>query len=441
MAWFYGPRHFPGITTSHRAGAGGDGSRLGWFAGRFWRGGFAGGRERAFRGPPRALVPPRWPMSPGTAPAEYRGEHRWPGRPRIPPGRPQPVSAGAVLGAIWTGALGVAVWPVIVVARLPGPAGFFSITAHVTGMLAGYGVVVLIGLMSRATVLERGVGADRLARWHGHGGRAVVSLILVHDCFAVAAWARAMRETVWFALGQVLRMPFLIAATVGTAVLIGVAVTSVRLAKRRMSHEKWHTVHLLTYIAVALGFVHQLSGPDLAGYRVLQVLWALLYTLVFALILIYRMITPARNATRHRMRVESVVPEGTGVVSIYISGCHLRELQAESGQFFRWRFFTPDLWWSAHPYSLSAAPADTRLRLTVKALGDGSRMLQSLEPGTWVAAEGPYGAVTASRRNRRNVLLVAGGIGITPMRALLETMPSGRVRISSCSTAYGQPPR
>jgi ferredoxin-NADP reductase len=40
-------------------------------------------------------------------------------------------------------------------------------------------------------------------------------------------------------------------------------------------------------------------------------------------------------------------------------------------------------------------------------------------------AEGPYGAVTSARRTRRNVLLIAGGVGITPMRALFETLPLG----------------
>jgi ferredoxin-NADP reductase len=63
------------------------------------------------------------------------------------------------------------------------------------------------------------------------------------------------------------------------------------------------------------------------------------------------------------------------------------------------------------------------MRLTVKSLGDGSRFLQRVEPGTWVIAEGPYGAMTAQRRTHRDVLLVAGGVGITPMRALFETMP------------------
>jgi ferredoxin-NADP reductase len=179
----------------------------------------------------------------------------------------------------------------------------------------------------------------------------------------------------------------------------------------------------MVYLAVAMGFVHQLAGPDLAGHRAAQVAWALLYTQAFALVLIYRVITPLRNAGRHRIRVSAVVAEGDGVVSVIVEGRHLDQLQAESGQFFRWRFLTPDSWWTAHPFSLSAPPSATHLRLTVKSLGDGSGFLQRVEPGTWVMAEGPYGAMTARRRTHHDVLLVAGGVGITPMRALFESMP------------------
>src|SRR5207244_2002035 len=50
--------------------------------------------------------------------------------------------------------------------------------------------------------------------------------------------------------------------------------------------------------------------------------------------------------------------------------------------------------------------------------------LARLQPGTRVIAEGPYGAVTAALRRRRKVLLIGGGIGITPLRALFETIPA-----------------
>jgi predicted ferric reductase len=339
------------------------------------------------------------------------------------PGRMQPedLLIGVALGALF-----LVIWPVVNVLRAGVPLQSLVLTAHIAGLLAGYGVVILVGLMSRAPFLERGIGADTLARWHSHGGRAVVTLVVVHAWAAVAAWAGVRSESLWLAWWHVTLMPFLMAATLGTAMFLAVAVLSVRAARKRVSFETWHAIHLMVYVGVALSFLHQLAGPDLVGHRVIQVLWALMYTYVFALVARYRVITPLQMAGRHRMRVAAVVPEGPGVVSIVVEGHHLDELEAESGQFFRWRFLTPDLWLTAHPFSLSAAPTGTQLRLTVKTLGDGSAKLQHLEPGTWVLAEGPYGAMTAERRTRRKVLLMAGGVGITPLRALFETLEVGR---------------
>jgi predicted ferric reductase len=328
-----------------------------------------------------------------------------------------------VLIAIALGALAVSWWPVIVALRMPAPVQISVLVAHVCGMLAGYGVLVLLTLMSRAPLLERDVGADVLARWHGRGGRLVIILILLHAWGAVVSWADSRRESTLSALWNVVRMPWLMAATVATVSLVTVGIMSMRAARRRMPYETWHGLHLLTYVAVALAFMHELAGPDLAGHRLLQIAWALLYTHTFALLFRHRLLTPLRQAGRHRLHVSAVVPEGPGVVSIEVSGQHLEELQAQAGQFFRWRFLTPDNWLTAHPFSLSAPPSRDRLRLTVKALGEGSSRLQQVSVGTWVVAEGPYGAMTAARRTRRNVLLVAGGVGITPMRALFETMP------------------
>jgi predicted ferric reductase len=109
-----------------------------------------------------------------------------------------------------------------------------------------------------------------------------------------------------------------------------------------------------------------------------------------------------------------------------MTGKRLDELPARAGQFFLWRFMTRDRWWQANPFSLSAAPDGKSLRLTAKALGDGSSGLRSLKVGTRVFAEGPYGAFTTIHQRRANALLVAGGVGITPIRALLEEI-SGHV--------------
>src|SRR4029077_13554546 len=87
-------------------------------------------------------------------------------------------------------------------------------------------------------------------------------------------------------------------------------------------------------------------------------------------------------------------------------------------------------WWRAHPYSISAEPNGRWLRFTVKALGDDSARLDRLAIGPRVIVEGPYGNLTTDRRTARDVLLVAGGIGITPLRALLEELaPRARVTL------------
>jgi predicted ferric reductase len=296
------------------------------------------------------------------------------------------------------------------------------LAAHATGLLAGYGVALMLILMSRAPALERGVGADRLARWHALGGRANFALIAIHAVAATLAWSHLLGKGIATASVRLLQVPGLLAATVGTLLLFGVGLMTMRAARRRLSYERWHVIHLTAYLGAGLAFAHQLAGPDLAGWTVGQVLWSLLYSYAYFLVLRYRVAAPLFQAWRHRFRVERVIPEADGVVSIVVSGSHISELEAEPGQFFRWRFLSASTWMSAHPFSLSAPPALDHLRLTVKALGEGTRRLQNLRVGTWVLAEGPYGALTAQRRRRGRVLLVAGGIGITPMRALFETI-------------------
>jgi predicted ferric reductase len=326
-----------------------------------------------------------------------------------------------VLGLFWAGNLALVF---LAVALAPPPLALnLPLIAHIAGLLAGYTIVALMLLMARTPLLEHTIGADRMSRWHGRLGRWTIVLILIHAIAATLAWAQARTLSIPVAAGQVLQMPGLLAATVSTVILLVIGIVSARAARRRVSYETWHAIHLGTYLAIALAFAHELAGPDLAGRPALQIAWSLAYTLSFALVIRYRVIAPLIQAARHRMRVEDVIDEGDGVVSIVVRGDDLSSLNAQSGQFFRWRFLTLRTWSSGHPFSLSSPPTDGTLRLTVKAVGAGTRALHELKVGTRVIAEGPYGAITGRRRTRRGVLLIAGGVGITPMRTLFETLP------------------
>jgi predicted ferric reductase len=308
-----------------------------------------------------------------------------------------------------------------------GLGGWLTNAGRITGLLAGYAVVVLLLLMARLPYLEHNVGTDRLTRWHAMGGRYTVSLAVAHTLliiwgYAVTARAGLIRETT----SLLTSYADVLMATVSLLLLVGVGIASARAARRRLSYETWHFIHLYTYLAIALAFSHQFAtGADFIGPRgrPARVLWALMYAVVAGALVWYRMITPLIGLSRHRMRVLGVRPENRDTVSVYLTGRHLDELQAEAGQFFRWRFLTRELWWAANPYSLSAAPEPGRLRITVKVAGRHSEALRRLRPGTAVLAEGPYGSFTAARRRRRRVLLIGAGVGITPMRALFESLP------------------
>ena len=212
--------------------------------------------------------------------------------------------------------------------------GGASLVAHVSGMAAGYGAAMMLILMSRSPWLERGVGAHRLARWHGRGGQVVIILAVIHTLLAVQAWAEARSTDRMAATRDVLGLPGLTAALVGMVILLLVGLASLRSLRRRTSYERWHFLHLLTYLAVALAFAHQLAGSDLAGRRFVQIAWSLLYTYAFALVLRWRVLQPFFQLWRHRLRVEEVRQEAPAVMSVLMSERHLDELRAEPGQFF-----------------------------------------------------------------------------------------------------------
>jgi predicted ferric reductase len=329
-----------------------------------------------------------------------------------------------VLAVIGLGAIAViALWwhdnPVIA-----GTGNLLTGAGQVLGLLAGYGFVVLVALMARLPPLERWIGSDRLARWHASGGRYVITLVTGHVGFIVWGYAVTAHEKVTSeSITLLTAYPDVLMATVAWFLLLGIAAFSARAARRRLSYETWYYAHLYTYLAIALAFSHQFAnGGAFAESLQARIAWSALYALVGGMLLWYRVITPLRSAARHQFTVQSVRPEAPGIVSVFISGRDFDHLRAEPGQFFRWRFLSRELWWQSHPYSLSAMPQPDLMRITVKASGDHSGSLASLAPGTRIIAEGPYGAFTPSLTGRR-VLFIAGGVGITPIRAMFAALP------------------
>jgi predicted ferric reductase len=307
---------------------------------------------------------------------------------------------------------------------------------RITGMIGGFVLLIEVLMMSRVAWLEQWVGAHDLLTWHRSLGGFLVVVVPAHAVltiygYALSAKVSAVRET-WTMLTTYEDM---ISAFVATGILVGVGVLAIRAVRRALPYELWYYVHLTTYLVLLLGYGHQFAdGAQLSRPGFARWYWLSLYAFVVSCLVWGRVVEPLWLNLRHRFRVVAVVREAPDMVSVYVGGRRLDRLEAQAGQYFRWRFLTRGNWWQAHPFSLSAAPNADWLRLTVKVVGDHTFDLQYLKAGDRVFAEGPSGAFTADRRVRPGALLIAGGSGIAPIRALLEDLPSGTVVLYRAST-------
>ncbi len=302
----------------------------------------------------------------------------------------------------------------------------FTSIGRITGLESAYLALVQVVLLARIPALERVVGFDRLTRWHRWNGHACIDLVVLHVLFTVWGYALLDKYSVGKELSTMLGggiYPGMITATVGTGLLLGVIATSYVIVRKRLSYEWWYAVHLLAYAGIALAWFHEIpTGNELVLDTTAADYWRSLFAATLAVLVVFRLLVPLARALLHGLRVERVVEEGPGVVSVHVTGRALDRLSAKAGQFFLWRFLDRRRAWSAHPFSLSAAPDGRSLRITVKGLGDHTARLGSVRPGTRVVVEGPLGTFTEEVRRADKVLLVAGGIGITPVRALVESM-------------------
>ncbi len=300
-----------------------------------------------------------------------------------------------------------------------------SAIGRLTGLWASDLLLLQVLLMARIPLAERAFGQDRLARWHRWTGFTSFWLMIAHIVLITLGYAGAAHANAFAELWDMIwTYPGMLLATAGTLALVMVVVTSIRAARRKLRYESWHLLHLYAYAGVGLALPHQLwTGTDFIGSAASTAYWWTLYAVSAGAVLAYRIGLPVWRNLRHRLMVERVVPEGPGLTSVYLAGRDLGRLPVRAGQFFQWRFLDGPGWSRSHPYSLSATPHGRGLRITVKDLGDGSSRVASLRPGTKVLVEGPYGKLTGETYAGGPVTMLACGIGVTPLLALLGELP------------------
>jgi predicted ferric reductase len=318
-------------------------------------------------------------------------------------------------------------------------AGIFTAAGEISALYGTYLVLIQLVLMSRSPWLDQVFGQDRITDAHRWVGFSAIWLLVAHGLLTTLGYAMSVNASpVNEFISLLLTYPYVLWSAAGLFLFIMVGISSVRAVRRRASYETWYAIHLYTYLAIALAFLHQLFvGVDFTTDQIASIYWIGLYLVAFGSLLVFRFGQPIAISMRHRFHVANVVEEAPGVASLYLTGRDLDQLPHRAGQWFRLRFLTREGWFRAHPFSISAAPNGRYLRFTIKELGDYTKQLQRMPIGTPVFVEGPYGALTGAARTRARVLLIAGGIGITPLRALLEELPAARGNLTLVYRASG----
>ncbi len=292
-----------------------------------------------------------------------------------------------------------------------------------SGLLASSTALIGLVLIARPRPIERRYGLDQLFVWHRYLMETVAILIAVHVAAGYAAWSYGPRGFMGAFHDLTGRESYMGLATISALIIFTITIMSLRSLRRMLSYETWYFLHLSAYVALAIAFGHEIVwGSDLSHDTVARWFWGGAHLAVIG-VLLWARFGPSFRAVAHPLEVTSVRSLAGDATLLRLGGPELAGWRAEAGQFVRIRPLTRSLWWQTHPYSLASAPTHRGLEIAVKRRGDGSNAIMRLRRGTKVAVEGPYGVNTPDLLAGRKIVCIGAGIGITPIRSLLERLP------------------
>jgi predicted ferric reductase len=289
------------------------------------------------------------------------------------------------------------------------------------GLIGALLVLTQLVLIGRIKIVEQQFGFDKLNNVHRWIGYCWLFFIPLHPIFLILGYAKASDISLWAQfLDFITHWQYVMWAFLGLCLLIGIITISYAIIRRRLKYETWYFIHLFVYVAIGLMFPHQTRTADISNGAAFYYWYVLNFT-IFGLVLLYRFIRPLYNAWKYQFRVDRVVRENPYITSVYIAGRNLEKFNVKPGQYAHNTFLAKKFWFT-HPFSFSASPNGKYLRLSIKAVGDFTATIPNLPTGTRVIIDGPFGVFTEERAKRDKFLFIAGGIGITPIYSLIESM-------------------
>ena len=328
----------------------------------------------------------------------------------------------AVRGAVWVIVyLLFVLGPLfaLLVGPLPPTRDFWTEFSVAIGYVGLAMMGLQFGLTARFRYVTEPWGEDVIYHFHRKISLIAVGLALAHPIilFVVRPELLALLNSIqapW-------RARFAALSTYSLVALVVMALWRVQLNIR---YETWHLSHIvLAVVAVAAGVAHMVGWSFYLTAPWKRELWIAL-TIFWIGLLVYVRIVKPLFMLRQPYRVAEVRKERGDTCTLVMQPDGHPGFRFSPGQFGWLTLWDSPFKITGHPFSFSSSAAveDGRVEMAIRNLGDFTAKIPDVPVGQRVYLDGPYGAFTIDRNPADMHVLIAGGVGITPMMSIVRTL-------------------
>ncbi|MFB2876784.1 ferric reductase-like transmembrane domain-containing protein [Floridanema aerugineum] len=273
-------------------------------------------------------------------------------------------------------------------------------------------------LTARINRIEASYGVDIILQFHRYISLVAFAFIIIHPLILFVVAPETQQLLNFFQAPWRARF-----AVIATLALILLVVTSIWRKRLNIPYEPWRTAHgIFAVCAVGFGLAHAIGVGFYLGLFWKSVLWSAIALFALWLLIYVRVVKPWLM-TRKPYLVEEVIPQKGDVWTLAVRPIGHEGMRFQPGQF---AWITVDISpfrMREHPFSMSSnGDRPERWEFSIKALGDFTNTIKDIKPGTKAFIDGPYGVFTIDRYwDSAGFVMIAGGIGITPMMSMLVT--------------------